>query len=97
MWCHTVSLVNLHHLCVIIIFSSLRIDRRLGYFQQKFNLCGNEVRQLSTRQPKIITYNLHHINTNTFVIKEEMGFDDEETKQLILIKPKLWLISMHYL
>lgn len=81
---------------VFTCFSSVRIDRRLGYFQQKFNLCGNEVRQLSTRQPKIITYNLHHINTNTFVIKEEMGFNDVEAKHLILFKPNLWLISMYF-
>ncbi|CAH2243142.1 transcription termination factor 3, mitochondrial [Pararge aegeria] len=75
-----------------LMFSTLRIDKRLGYFQQKFNLVGKEIRQLVTRQPKIITYNLHHINTNSFVIKEEMGFNDDEIKFLILNIPKLWML-----
>lgn len=73
--------------------STLRIDKRLGFFQQKFSLSGNEVRELATMAPKIITYNLHHINTNNFVVKEELGFSDEEIKQLILCKPKIWMIS----
>ncbi|XP_049865515.1 transcription termination factor 3, mitochondrial [Pectinophora gossypiella] len=76
-----------------LMFSTKRIDKRLGYFQGKFTLSGEEVRLLSTKQPKIITYNLHHINTNTFVIKEEMGFEDNEIKQMILNKPKLWMID----
>ncbi|XP_052745987.1 transcription termination factor 3, mitochondrial isoform X2 [Bicyclus anynana] len=75
-----------------LMFSTLRIDKRLGFFQQKFSLSGNEIRQLATKQPKIITYNLHHVNTNSFVIKEEMGFDDNEIKFLILDKPKLWML-----
>ncbi|CAH0726664.1 unnamed protein product, partial [Brenthis ino] len=76
-----------------LMFSTIRIDRRLGYFQQKFNLCGDEVRLLATKQPKIITYKLHYINTNTFVLTEEMGFKANEVKQLILHKPNIWLTS----
>ncbi|XP_045763283.1 transcription termination factor 3, mitochondrial [Maniola jurtina] len=76
-----------------LMFSTLRIDKRLGYFQQKFTLEGKEIRQLATNQPKIITYNLHHINTNSFVIKEEMGFTDIEVKYLILRTPKIWMIN----
>ncbi|OWR44919.1 hypothetical protein KGM_214169 [Danaus plexippus plexippus] len=75
------------------MYSTLRIDKRLGFFQQKFSLSGNEVRELATMAPKIITYNLHHINTNNFVVKEELGFSDEEIKQLILCKPKIWMIN----
>ncbi|XP_041976022.1 transcription termination factor 3, mitochondrial [Aricia agestis] len=75
-----------------LMYSTVRIDRRLGYFQSKFDLSGNDIRNLATKQPKIITYNLHHINTNSFVIKEEMGYNDQEIKQLILHQPKLWMI-----
>lgn len=74
-------------------FSTERIDRRLGFYQQRFDLCGKEVRDLSTKQPKLITYNLNHINCNLFIIKEEMGFNDKELKILILNKPKLWMLS----
>lgn len=77
----------------IYIFSTVRIDRRLGFYQEKFTLCGQEVRFLSTKQPKLITCNLHHINTNTFIIKEEMGFKDDEVKRLLLAKPRMWMLS----
>ncbi|XP_059048902.1 transcription termination factor 3, mitochondrial [Achroia grisella] len=80
-----------------LMFSTIRIDRRLGFYQNKFNLVGDEIRLLATKRPKIITYNLHHINTNTFVIKEEMGFEDHEMKQLILQKPKLWMLNQKVL
>lgn len=51
------------------------------------------MRFLSAKQPKLITYNLHHVNTNTFVVKEEMGFEDHEVKQLLLAKPRMWMLS----
>lgn len=74
-------------------FSTVRIDRRLGFYQEKFELSGNEVRFVATKQPRLITYNLLHIQTNSFVIKEEMGFEDDEIKQLILNKPRLLMMS----
>ncbi|XP_026757405.1 transcription termination factor 3, mitochondrial isoform X2 [Galleria mellonella] len=79
-----------------LMFSTIRIDRRLGFYQDKFNLIGNEIRFLATKQPKLITYNLQHVMTNTFVIKEEMGFEDHEMKQLILEKPKLWMLKTFF-
>lgn len=51
------------------------------------------MRALAARQPRLITYNLHNVTTNTFVIKEEMGFEDAEIKKMILAKPNLWMIS----
>ncbi|XP_055598205.1 transcription termination factor 3, mitochondrial [Uranotaenia lowii] len=76
-----------------LMLSTRRIDRRLGYFQKTFALTGSEIRLLTTKQPRVITFNLEHIRLNTFNIKEEMGFKPEEMKQLLLRKPKLWMIS----
>ncbi|XP_014358503.2 transcription termination factor 3, mitochondrial [Papilio machaon] len=76
-----------------LMFSTIRIDRRLGFYQEKFELSGNEVRLLATKQPRLITYNLQHIQTNFFVIKEEMGFKDDEIKQLLLAKSRLWMMN----
>ncbi|XP_072936480.1 transcription termination factor 3, mitochondrial isoform X2 [Epargyreus clarus] len=75
------------------MLSTTRIDRRLGYFQAQYNLNGNEVRLVASKQPKLITYNLHHVKTNSFVLKEEMGFSDEERKQLLLRTPKLFMLN----
>ncbi|XP_073941668.1 mitochondrial transcription termination factor 3 isoform X2 [Choristoneura fumiferana] len=73
--------------------STTRIDRRFGFYQEKFILKGKDVRLLATKQPKLITYNLHHVNTNIFALKEEMGFNQEELKQLVLKKPKLYMLG----
>lgn len=79
---------------IIVCFSTIRIDRRFGYFQKSLQLTGKEVRDLTTKQPKLITYNLHNVKCNMFVVKEEMGFEDGEMKDLVLNKPKLLMLSM---
>ncbi|XP_065074336.1 transcription termination factor 3, mitochondrial-like [Ochlerotatus camptorhynchus] len=76
-----------------LMISTRRIDRRLGFFQKTFELMGDEVRLLTTKQPRVITYSLEHIRKSTFSIKEEMGFDQNELKELLLSKPKLWMIN----
>ncbi|KXJ74671.1 hypothetical protein RP20_CCG013164 [Aedes albopictus] len=76
-----------------LMISTRRIDRRLGFFQKTFQLVGDEVRSLTAKQPRVITYNLEHIRKSTFSIKEEMGFDQLEMKALLLSKPKLWMIN----
>ncbi|XP_055380774.1 transcription termination factor 3, mitochondrial [Condylostylus longicornis] len=76
-----------------LMFSTKRIDKRLGYFQQNFKLTGHDVRHLATKLPRLITYKMDHIRENTFSIKEEMGFEGEEVKCLLLSKPKLWMMN----
>jgi mTERF domain-containing protein, mitochondrial len=74
-------------------FSTRRIDRRLGWFQKNFLMTGDELRTLTVKQPKVITYNLEHIREANFSIREQMGFEKDETKALILAMPKLLMQS----
>lgn len=74
-------------------FSTQRIDRRLGWFQKNFQLSGDEIRKLTVKQPKLITYNLEHIREATFSVKEQMGFEKDEVKNILLAKPNLWMNS----
>lgn len=74
-------------------FSTKRIDRRLGWFQKNFELTGNDIRFLATKFPRVITSNLMELRERVFSIKEEMGFDKEETKILLLAVPKLFIRS----
>ncbi|XP_013099374.2 transcription termination factor 3, mitochondrial [Stomoxys calcitrans] len=76
-----------------IMFSTRRVDKRLGYFQKEFALSGDDVRFLSSKQPRLITYNMQHIQDATFCIREEMGFNKEEIKVLLLSKPRLWMLK----
>ncbi|KAL2736945.1 hypothetical protein V1478_002324 [Vespula squamosa] len=72
-------------------YSTRSIDTKLGYFQDNFHLNGEEVRQLTVKNSKLITYKMSHIRENTFAIKEEMGFNKIETKILLLNQPRLWI------
>ncbi|KAL2745076.1 hypothetical protein V1477_006493 [Vespula maculifrons] len=72
-------------------YSTRSIDTKLGYFQDNFHLSGEEVRQLTVKNSKLITYKMKHIMENTFAIKEEMGFNKIETKMLLLSQPRLWM------
>lgn len=74
-------------------FNTKRIDRRLGYFQKNFDLTGNDVRFLTSKQPNLITYNMQHVRETTFAVLEEMGFGKDETKCLLLNIPKIWMMS----
>lgn len=76
-----------------LMFSTKRIDNRLGYFQKNFQLTGDDIRFLATKQPRLITYSMEHIRKSSFCIREEMGFDKDEVKCLLLSKPKLWMMS----
>lgn len=78
-------------------FSTKEIDCRLGYFQSDFKLSGSEVRYLATKQPKLITYNLGHVKINKFSFVEEMGFNPDELKKLLLDKPLLFTKSEYWL
>uniref|UniRef100_T1PHB0 Transcription termination factor 3, mitochondrial n=1 Tax=Musca domestica TaxID=7370 RepID=T1PHB0_MUSDO len=76
-----------------LMFSTKRIDKRLGYFQKEFALSGDDVRYLSSKQPRLITYNMQHLADATFCVREEMGFTKEEIKVLLLSKPRLWMLK----
>lgn len=76
-----------------LMFDTKRIDRRLGYFQKNFQLSGKEVRLLTCRQPRLITYNLDMVMKNTFCVRDEFGFEKEEMKDLLLTIPKIWMMS----
>lgn len=72
-----------------LMFATLKIDDRLGFFQRQFFLTGNETRRLAVAHPRIITYSIEHIRRASFTVTEEMGLTKAETKALILKLPKV--------
>ncbi|XP_039486689.1 transcription termination factor 3, mitochondrial [Drosophila santomea] len=76
-----------------LMFSTRRVDRRLGYFQKEFKLSGHDLRLLATREPNAITYNMEHLRKSVFTLKEEMGFNAKELSALVVRKPRLLMIS----
>ncbi|XP_053998772.1 transcription termination factor 3, mitochondrial [Hylaeus anthracinus] len=71
-------------------FSVKEIDSKLSYFQHNFKLTGSNIRKLTVKHPRLITYNMQHIRENTFAVKEEMGFSKDETKHILLTAPRVW-------
>lgn len=77
--------------------STVDIDRSLGFFQTKFYLSGDNVRNVVTKLPKLITWPKKSVNLIMFSLNEEMGFNRSERKRLLLIQPKLYIMSKHHL
>ncbi|KAH8379764.1 hypothetical protein KR009_007008 [Drosophila setifemur] len=75
-----------------LMFSTRRVDRRLGYFQKEFHLSGHDIRLLATREPNVITYNMEHLRKSVFTLREEMGFSPKELSTLVVRKPRLMMI-----
>lgn len=76
-----------------LLYTTKDIDNRLSYFQSTFKLNGNEVRALTIKAPKVVTYKMVHLLENTFSIKEEMEFDQQQVKTLLLVVPRIWIKS----
>ncbi|EDV40101.1 uncharacterized protein Dana_GF24125 [Drosophila ananassae] len=74
-----------------LMFSTRRVDRRLGYFQKEFRLSGHDLRLLATKEPNVITYNMEHLRKSVFTLKEEMGFSPKELSALIVRRPRLMM------
>lgn len=49
-----------------LCFSTVRIDRRLGFFQRLFQLTGSETREVAMKYPKIVTGNLWRVKVSFY-------------------------------
>lgn len=76
-----------------LLHSTKDIDGRLGYFQNNFKLSGPQIRLFAIKGPKVVTYKMLHIMSNTFSIREEMEFDNIQIRKLLLKMPRLWVKS----
>lgn len=77
--------------------STVDTDASLGFFQQKFYLSGDNVRSVVTKLPKLITWPKKSVNLVMFSLNEEMGFNRSERKRLLIIYPKLYIMSKNHL
>lgn len=77
--------------------STVDIDTSIGFFQTNFFLSGNDIRNVVTKLPKLITYPKKSVNLVMFSLNEEMGFNRNERRRLLLIHPKLYTMSKNHL
>ncbi|KRZ89362.1 RuvB-like 1 [Trichinella sp. T8] len=72
-------------------FDIQTIDSRLGWLQINFKLTGDEVRDVVTKEPKLITFGTGYVQRLQFTFRQEMGFTKIQTKQLLIKDPKLYI------
>lgn len=77
--------------------STVNIDTSLGFFQTKFYLSGDNVRNIVTKLPKLITWPKQLVNLMMFSLNEEMGFNRSERKRLLIIYPKIYIMSKNHI
>lgn len=75
-------------------YSTKQIDERLGWFQVEFELTGDELRQLIFKNPRLGTYKHSCLVATTFSVREEMGFEPWEVKQVLFNQPQLWELGI---
>jgi len=69
------------------------IDSRLGFLQKTFHLTGDETRYLATECSSLVIKKdlVPSTQRKLFSIKEEMGFSQDEIKEIILQDPIMFL------
>ena len=67
-----------------------QVDTRLGWFQDEFNLKGDQLRTIVIDKPKLITLPLKIAADVKFCLKEFLNFDDQDIKRFIIKFPKLF-------
>ncbi|XP_034944449.1 transcription termination factor 3, mitochondrial [Chelonus insularis] len=72
-------------------YTTKEVDRKLGYVQAELKLSGEQVRKAFVMQPKLILAPRSQLRENFFSVKEEMGFDDYQIKQILLAKPSIFI------
>lgn len=76
-----------------LMFSTKRIDHRLGYFQREYQLTGDEVRTVATMKPTVITSKFDRLRDVTFMMREEFNMDKNDFKRLLLKAPAILIRS----
>lgn len=76
-----------------LMFSTKRIDYRLGHFQCEYELTGDEVRTIAEKKPTVITHSFDHLRDLTFMMREEFNLEKHEFKELLLKEPKILIRS----
>jgi len=66
------------------------IDARLGNLLKEYRLTSDELRFVVRNLPQITKISPDTITKCTFMLKEEMGFTNEEIKSILLKCPNIW-------
>ncbi|XP_027202749.2 mitochondrial transcription termination factor 3 [Dermatophagoides pteronyssinus] len=66
------------------------IDQNLADLGEEYRLTANEIRHIVRRHPRIISMSNHQLKKCTFVFAEQMGFNEDEIRSLIIRNAVLW-------
>ncbi|KAI1724238.1 acyl-CoA oxidase domain-containing protein [Ditylenchus destructor] len=66
-------------------------DSRLGFLQRQFQLSGNEVRQLTAKEPRVISFGLGPIQRIMMMLNTEFGLSQNQLKHILKEEPRLFM------
>ncbi|XP_064652575.1 transcription termination factor 3, mitochondrial-like isoform X1 [Lineus longissimus] len=72
-------------------------DGKLGFYQKEFSLTGPEVRTVTTRLPKLITFPISTAKWCKYTLREFLGFSEAEAKGMFIANPKVLLTDKYRL
>lgn len=72
-------------------------DGKLGFYQKEFSLTGPEVRAVTTRLPKLITFPISTAKWCKYTLREFLGFSEAEAKGMFITNPKVLLTDKNRL
>ncbi|XP_055345582.1 transcription termination factor 3, mitochondrial-like isoform X2 [Paramacrobiotus metropolitanus] len=78
---------------LLFSLSVRHVDKQLGALQRTFKLTGDEVRDVVTAVPKIVTMRSIVWAVIRLAMMHEMGFRKEEIKAMLLMQPKIFLLD----
>ncbi|KAI6191708.1 Mitochondrial import receptor subunit TOM22-like protein [Aphelenchoides bicaudatus] len=71
------------------------VDSRLGFFQKQFQLTGDALRNLLTKEPRLIIFGTGPIRRLLFLFNNDLEFDPAEIKKMLIDDPRLFMMDPH--
>ncbi|CAB3396624.1 unnamed protein product [Caenorhabditis bovis] len=69
------------------------IDSRLGWIQKQFKLTAKLTREVVVKEPRIIMFGMGPIERIVKMLKNELGFGDQDLKTFVLTDPRIFMMD----
>ncbi|XP_013888655.1 transcription termination factor 3, mitochondrial isoform X2 [Austrofundulus limnaeus] len=73
----------------LLNFSVMRLDNRLGFYQRQLKLSPTKTRNIVSRLPRLLCGSLEPVKENLKVCRLELGFREDEIKDIVIAVPKV--------
>ena len=72
-------------------------DARLGWIQRQFNLTGDQLRNLITKEPRLTYFGLGPLQRLVLLFNKELRFSKYDVREMIMEDPRLFMIGNKFM